>query len=80
MTMLGGAAMKTFRKILKLLLPAFVVQIWLYWRHGIKVKPSPWHGIAGFALTILPYAFTAALSVREDTDVRLLKYFLPYGK
>ena len=76
MTMLGGAAMKTFRKILKLLLPAFVVQIWLYWRHGIKVKPSPWHGIAGFALTILPYAFTAALSVREDTDVRLLKYFL----
>lgn len=56
------------------------MRIWLDKKYGIKVKPSPWHGIAGLFLAILPFAFTAALSVREDTDVRLLKYFLPYGK
>lgn len=56
------------------------MRIWLDKKYGIKVKPSPWHGIAGLGLAILPFAFTAALSVREDTDVRLLKYFLPYGK
>ncbi len=72
--------MKTLRKTLKLLPPAFAMRIWLERRYGIKVKPSPWRGVAGFALAILPYAFTAALSVREDSDVRLLKYFLPYGK
>ncbi len=72
--------MKTFRRILKLLPPAFVMRIWLARRYGIKVKPSPWGGVAGFVLAVLPYAFTAAMSVREPSDVRLLKYFLPYGK
>ena len=72
--------MKMFRKMLKLLPPAFAMRIWLDWRYGIKVKPVPWGGLVGFALAVLPYAFTAALSVRVDSDCRLLKYFLPYGK
>ena len=72
--------MKTFRKVLKLLPPAFAMRIWLKKRYGISVKPSPWGGIAAAVLAILPYAFTAALSVRVDSDSRLLKYFLPYGR
>lgn len=72
--------MKTFRKIFKLLPPAFAMRIWLKKRYGISVKPSPWGGIAAAVLAILPYAFTAALSVRVDSDSRLLKYFLPYGR
>lgn len=72
--------MKTLRKILKLLPPAFAMRIWLARKYGIKVKPSPWGGIVGLALEIMPYAFTAALSVRVDSDSRLLKYFLPYGR
>ena len=72
--------MKTFRKVLKLFPPAFAMRIWLDKRYGIKVRPSPWRGVAGFALALLPYAFTAVLSVRVDSDVRLLKYFLPYGR
>ena len=72
--------MKTFRKIVKLLPPAFVMRIWLDKRYGIKVPPSPWGEFAGFVLAVLPYAFTAALSVRVESDRRLLKYFLPYGR
>ncbi len=72
--------MKTFRRVLKLLPPAFAMRIWLQRKYGIKVKPSPWGCIAGFVLAVLPYAFTAALSVRVESDCRLLKYFLPYGK
>ena len=72
--------MKTMRRVLKLLPPAFLMRIWLDRRYGMKVKPSPWGGVAGFVLAILPYAFTAALSVRVDSDCRLLKYFLPYGR
>ena len=72
--------MKTFRKILKLLPPAFVMRIWLARRYGIKVKPSPWGRGVGVVLAVLPYAFTAALSVREESDVRFVKYFLPYEK
>ena len=72
--------MKTFHRILKLLPPAFVMRIWLARRYGIKVKPSPWGGVVGALLAVLPYAFTAALSVRTESDVRLVKYFLPYGK
>ena len=72
--------MKTLCRVLKLLPPAFAMRIWLQRKYGIKVKPSPWGGIAGFVLAVLPYAFTAALSVRVESDCRLLKYFLPYGK
>lgn len=72
--------MKTLRRILKLLPPAFAMRIWLARRYGISVKRSPWGGAAGFLLAILPYAFTAALSVRVDSDCRLLKYFMPYGR
>ncbi len=72
--------MKTMRRMLKLLPPAFLMRIWLNRRYGIAVKPSPWGGVAGFALALLPYAFTAALNVRVDSDCRLLKYFLPYGR
>lgn len=72
--------MKTFRRILKLLPPAFVMRCWLKRRYGIKVSPAPGNAIIKFALAVLPYAFTAALSVRVDSDVRLLKYFLPYGR
>ena len=72
--------MKTLRRMLKLLPPAFAMRIWLARRYGISVKPSPWGGAAGFLLAILPYAFTAALSVRVDSDRRLLKYFMPYGR
>ena len=72
--------MKTLCRVLKLLPPAFVLRIWLRRKYGIKVRPSPWGGLAGFVLAVLPYAFTAALSVRVESDCRLLKYFLPYGK
>ena len=56
------------------------MRIWLQRNYGIKVKPSPWGGVVGFVLAALPYAFTAALSVRVASDCRLIKYFLPYGK
>lgn len=72
--------MKTLCRVLKLLPPAFAMRIWLQRKYGIKVKPSPWGGIAGFVLAVLPYAFTATLSVRVESDCRLLKYFLPYGR
>ena len=72
--------MKAFRRILKLLPPAFLMRRWLDRRYGIKVPPAPGGVVAGFVLAILPYAFTAALSVRVESDCRLLKYFLPYGK
>ena len=71
---------KTLRKALKLLPPAFLMRIWLDRRYGIKVRPAPGGQVARLALAILPYAFTAALSVRVETDRRLLKYFLPYGR
>ena len=72
--------MKTLRRTLKLLPPAFLVRIWLDRRHGIKVPPAPGGAALRFALAILPYAFTAALSVRVESDCRLMKYFLPYGR
>ena len=72
--------MKILHKILKLVPPAFVMRIWLKWRYGINVPPAPGNAITKFALAVLPYAFTAALSVRVESDCRLLKYFLPYGR
>lgn len=72
--------MKLFRKVIKLLPPAFLMRIWLDRRYGIKVPPAPGGKVAGFVLAVLPYAFTAALSVRVESDRRLLKYFLPYGR
>lgn len=72
--------MKKFRRMLKLIPPAFVMRFWLKWRYGINVPPAPGNAITKFALAVLPYAFTAALSVRVESDCRLLKYFLPYGK
>lgn len=72
--------MKTLRKMLKLLPPAFVMRRWLDRRYGIKVPPAPGGAIAGSVLAILPYAFTAALGVRVGSDRRILKYLLPYGR
>ena len=72
--------MKAFCRFLKLLPPAFLMRIWLKRKYGVKVKRSPWGGVVGFVLAALPYAFTAALSVRVESDCRLLKYFLPYGQ
>ena len=72
--------MKTLCRVLELLPPAFAMRIWLQRKYGIQVKRSPWGGVAAFALAVLPYAFTAALSVRVESDCRLFKYFLPYGK
>lgn len=72
--------MKGLRRMIKLLPPAFIMRIWLDRRYGIKVPPAPGNAITKFALAVLPYAFTAALSVRVESDCRLLKYFLPYGK
>ena len=72
--------MKAFCRFLKLLPPAFLMRMWLKRKYGIQVKRSPWGGVAAFALAVLPYAFTAALSVRVESDCRLLKYFLPYGQ
>lgn len=71
--------MKTIRRIVKLLPPAFLMRGWLDWRYGIKAPLVPGGVVARFVLAVLPYAFTAALSVRVDSDRRLLKYFLPYG-
>lgn len=53
---------------------------WLVRRYGIKVPPAPGGALARLALAVLPYAFTATLSVRVESDCRLLKYFLPYGR
>ena len=72
--------MKVLRKILKLLPPAFLMRRWLDRRYGIKVPPAPGGALARLVLAVLPYAFTAALSVRVESDCRLLKYFLPYGR
>ena len=72
--------MKTLRRIVKLLPPAFIMRIWLERKYGIKVKPSPWGGMAGALLAVAPYLFTAALNERKDSDCRLFKYFLPYGR
>lgn len=72
--------MKKLRRILKLLPPAFIMRFWLKLRYGIKVQSAPGNAITKFVLAVLPYAFTAALSVRVESDCRLMKYFLPYGK
>ncbi len=72
--------MKALRKILKLFPPAFLMRRWLRRRYGIKVPPAPGGALARLVLAVLPYAFTAALSVRVESDCRLLKYFLPYGR
>ena len=72
--------MKKFRRMLKLIPPAFVMRFWFEKRHGIKVPPMPGNAITKFALAVLPYVLTAALSVRVESDCRLLKYFLPYGR
>jgi len=72
--------MKKFRRMLKLLPPAFVMRFWLKRRYGINVPSAPGNAIIRLFLAVLPYAFTAALSVRVESDCRLLKYFLPYGK
>ena len=72
--------MKKLRRILKLLPPAFIMRFWLKRRYGIKVQPAPGNAITKFVLAVLPYVFTAALSVRVESDCRLMKYFLPYGK
>lgn len=72
--------MKRFRRVLKLIPPAFIMRVWLKRRYGINVSSAPGNAITKFILAVLPYAFTAALSVRVESDCRLLKYFLPYGK
>ena len=72
--------MKVLRKILKLFPPAFLMRRWLDRRYGIKVPPAPGGALARLVLAVLPYAFTATLSVRVESDCRLLKYFLPYGR
>ena len=72
--------MKALRKILKLFPPAFLMRRWLDRRYGIKVPPAPGGALARLVLAVLPYAFTATLSVRVESDCRLLKYFLPYGR
>jgi hypothetical protein len=72
--------MKKLRKILKLMPPAFMMRLWLKRSYGIIVPPAPGNVITKFFLALLPYAFTAALSVRVESDCRLVKYFLPYGK
>ena len=72
--------MKMLHRMLKLLPPAFIMRIWFKRRHGIKVPSAPGNAMARFALAALPYAFTAALSVRVASDCRLMKYFLPYGR
>lgn len=71
--------MKTICRILKLLPPAFLIRLWLDKHYGIKVRPTPGGAVVGFVLAVLPYAFTAALNVRVDSDCRLRKYYLPYG-
>ncbi len=72
--------MKSLRRMAKLLPPAFIMRIWLNRRYGIKVPPAPGGTMARFFLAVLPYAFTAALSVRVKSDSRLIKYLLPYGR
>ncbi len=71
--------MNNFQRFLLLLLPAFVAQQWLA-RRDIFVQPPPGGALARFIMAPLPFAFTAALSVRVESDRRPLKYFMPYGK
>ena len=57
--------MKGLRRMIKLLPPAFIMRIWLDRRYGIKVPPAPGGVMGKILLAVLPYAFTAALSVRN---------------
>jgi len=72
--------MKRLRRAIKLLPPAFAMRIWLAKRYGISVAPAPGGAFLGALLAILPFAFTATLSVRKESDIRLVKFFVPYGK
>ncbi len=72
--------MKKLRRAIKLLPPAFAMRIWLAKRYGISVAPAPGGAFLRALLAILPFAFTATLSVRKESDIRLVKFFVPYGK
>ena len=72
--------MKKLRKVLKLLPPAFAMRIWLAKRYGMSVAPAPGGAFTRTLLAVLPFAFTATLSVRKESDIRLMKFFVPYGK
>ena len=71
--------MKKLNRILKLVLPAFIMRPYLA-KRDVAVQPPPGGALARFVLAFLPFAFTAALSVRVESDRRPMKYFLPYGK
>lgn len=72
--------MKSVHRVLTLLLPACLVRAWLWRRHAVKVPPVPGNWLTKAVFAVLPYAFTATLSVRVESDCRLIKYFVPYGK
>ena len=77
---MGNYNMKKTRKIVKLALPGWFMHWWLPKRYGIAVKVPASSMFAKVLILLSPYAVSAILQQRVDTDRRVLKYFLPYGK
>ena len=77
---MGNLNMKKARKIVKLALPGWFMHWWLPKRYGITVKVPASSMFAKVLILLSPYVVSVILQQRVDTDRRVLKYFLPYGK
>ena len=67
------------RKLLKLLVPTWMVFAWLRWKCKITLKPVAHSWMANIVVYAFPYVVYAILSQRIDSDRRIFKYFLPYA-
>ena len=71
--------MKTARKLFKLALPGWFMHWWLPSRYGIRINNISDSKFVRLVAALSPYAVSAILQQRVPTDVRVAKYFLPYG-
>lgn len=71
--------MKKLHRVIKLLTPGCLVGLWLNKKYGIKNKSVSDSAAVRCLTAILPYAVSAILQQRVETDRRVVKYFLPYG-
>ena len=71
--------MKKVRKLVKLMAPGWFMHWWLPYRYGINPKPASDSIAARVMVALAPYAVSAILQQRVETDKRSGKYFLPYG-
>lgn len=70
---------KTMRRILKLILPGWVVRKRLASKYGIKQPSVSDSAYVRLLALLAPYAISAILLQRKPADRRVSKYFLPYG-